>query len=307
MEFQEARTLALLASQGSIKRVAETFHVSSPTVHKRLKKLEEEFGVQLYERAGGRLKPTQAAETILPHLQEIVAEYDLATRGLQEWTGIKKGALRIGAGPIVSAYFVPNVLDQFLSRHPGVTALIRTLPFAALVELLQNGAIDIALLHVIPRPYKKERFPPDSFKVIFELEMALISGVPWPVRRWQFADFAAEPFILYGEDSRINIVMEQYFDEIRFSPRVAVRCDSTEGIKKMVQQGLGMSLLPLCAVETEVQNGTLHRIVQREHVLSLKIGLATRKNSYTSPSVRALIELIQELAGPNRPSGSSKR
>lgn len=295
MEFREVRSLVLLAELGSIKRVADVVHLSSPSVHKHLKTLEAELGVPLYERDGRSLKLTEAAEAIFPHLQEIVAEYDTAIRVLNEWKGIKRGLVRIGAGQIVGTYLVPRILQQYFATYPGVNASIQTAPVKILIERLTGGVIDVAFL-AAPELHEDRHISLESFEVICDvtdLEMVLVSGAPRPTSKCAMADLANVPFVLYEKGLGINSVMERYFLEVGFRPKVMARCDYTETIIAMVQKLQGVSLLPLWAVEKEVKNGTLWLIKQRERPLYLKIVLATRKRRYAPPTVRAFIELVQ--------------
>ncbi|MCL4402060.1 MAG: LysR family transcriptional regulator substrate-binding protein, partial [Acidobacteria bacterium] len=88
--------------------------------------------------------------------------------------------------------------------------------------------------------------------------------------------------------------------DIGFQPRVVARCDYTETIKAMVQTVPGISLLPLWAVEKEVQSGTLWLVKTRERPLSLKIVLARRKRKYAPPAVTALVNAVREYSGGRR-------
>ena len=296
--MREARSLLLLAQLKSIKRVAESIHVSSPSVHKHLKTLELELGVPAYERDGRSLKLTQAAEAILPYLQQMVAEYDTAARVLGEWKGVRRGLVRIGSGPIVGTCLVPNLLVQFFANYPNVNVVVQTGQVKALVEKLISGAIDVAFI-VIPELHEEPSLSVDLFEVVcdvVDLPMVLVSGTPQkPRRRCSIADLANVPFVLYEKGSAIDRVMDRYFAEFAFRPRVIIRCDYTETIKAMVQKGLGMSLLPYWPIEKEVQSGTLWLIKQRELPLFLKVVLATRKRSYGAPAVRAFVELVKNL------------
>ncbi len=298
MEFREIRSLVLLADLGSIRRVADTVHLSSPSVHKHLKALEDELNAPLYERSGRSLKLTEAAEMILPYFRQIVAEHDTARRVLDEWKGVKRGLVRIGAGQIIGTYLVPRVLERFFVRYPKVNVSIQAAPVKVLVEKLVAGRLDLAFL-AVPELHEEPQLSTDDFEVIcdiIDLPMVFVSGTPDIPRRCSLKSLANVPFILYEQGLGINNVMERYFTEVNFRPRVVVRCDYTETIKAMAQKVPGVSLLPLWAVEKDVQDGTLWLVHQRERPLSLKIVLASRKKRYMPPAVRALIDVLREYA-----------
>ena len=302
MEFREARSLVLLAELGSIQRVADTVHLSPPSVHKHLKVLQDELDVPLYERDGRALKLTEAAECILPYLRQMMAEHDTARRVLDEWKGVKRGLVRIGAGQIVATYLVPHVLERFFARHPGINASIQAAPVRPLVERLNAGLIDLAFL-AVPELHEEPDLPTDELDMLFDvidLPMVFVSGMPRTGCRCPVKSLANVPFISYERELGINRVMERYFTEIDFHPRVVVRCDYTETIKTMVQKVPGVSLLPLWAVEKEIQHRTFWLVKQREKPLSLKIVLACRKRRYAPPAVRALIGTLREYLTDRR-------
>ncbi|MEN6536433.1 MAG: LysR family transcriptional regulator [Bryobacteraceae bacterium] len=298
MEFREVRSLALLADLKSIQRVADAVHLSAPSVHKHLKTLEEELGVPLYERDGRALKLTEAAQTILPYFQQIIAERDTALRELDEWKGVKKGLVRVGAGQIVGTYLVPRILKEFMDRYPGVNASIQAAPVRPLVENLSAGLIDLALL-AVPELHQERHLSTDGIEIvcdITDLAMVLVSGAPRSPRQCSISSLSGVPFVLYERGLGIDNVMERYFTEVGFRPRVVVRCDYTETIKAMLQTVQGISLLPFRAVEKEVQAGMLWLVRQREQPLSLRIVLARRKGHYAPPAVRALIDVMKEYS-----------
>jgi DNA-binding transcriptional LysR family regulator len=300
MEFREARSLVLLAEIRSIRGVAERVHLSSPSVHKHLKTLEAEFGVPLYEKDGRSLKLTAAAESILPYLQTIVAEYDTATRVLDEWKGVKRGIVQLGAGQIVGTYLLPRILEKFFRAYPDVTATIHTGPVRMLIEELNAGSIDVAFI-VVPELDDEQRVSADSFDTVcdvVDIVMVLVSGVDMGRRKYSLAQLQHMPFVRYDKALGINRIVQRYFAEFGFRPRVVVRCDYTETMKAMVRKVRGLSLLPLWAVEEEVRHGTLWVVKQRERLLTLKIVLATRKGRYAPPAVRALIDLVLNYRRP---------
>src|SRR5690242_12980608 len=101
MELRELRSLITLAELGSLATAAERLHLSAAAIHKQLKVLEVELGVQLYERIGRTLKLTQAAEVLLPYSKDLLAQHDAALEAMEEWKGLKRGVVRIGAGPTI--------------------------------------------------------------------------------------------------------------------------------------------------------------------------------------------------------------
>jgi len=302
MELREIRSLVSLADLGNIHRVAGAVHLSSPSVHKHLKALEQELGVPLYERSGRALRLTDAAQVILPYLRQMLAEHDTAHRVLDEWKGVNRGLVRIGAGQIVGTYLVPRLLEQLFARHPRVHASIQAAPVKPLVERLAIGQIDVAFLAVQELNQEEDiaRTDVDIICDVIELEMVFVSGLRGQPCRPSLAALARMPFVGYELGLGITRVANRYFSELGFQPSVVVRCDYTESIKTMIQKVPAVALLPLWAVKREVDEGTLWLLKPRAKTLSLKIVLACRKQRYAPPAVRAFIDLVRDYGAKHR-------
>lgn len=295
MELREIRSLVSLADLGNIHRVAAAVHLSSPSVHKHLKTLEQELGVPLYERDGRALRLTEAAQLILPYLRQMLAEHDTAHRVLGEWKGVNRGLVRIGAGQIVGTYLVPRLLERLFVRHPHVHASIQAAPVKPLVERLGIGQIDLAFL-AMPELNEEEDLVKSDVEIIcdvIDLEMVFVSGIRGGPRRPTVGAIEKMPFVGYELGLGITKVANRYFSELGFQPSVVVRCDYTESIKTMIQKVPAVSLLPLWAVKKEVDEGTLWLLKPRGKALSLKIVLACRKQRYAPPAVRAFIDIVR--------------
>lgn len=298
VELRQIKSLVSLADLGNIHRVAGAVHLSSPSVHKHLKALESELNVPLYERNGRALRLTEAAQIILPYLRQMLAEHDTARRVLDEWKGVNRGLVRIGAGQIVGTYLVPRLLERLFARHPRVNASIQAAPVKPLVERLSVGQIDVAFL-AVPELNDEEDISKGDVEIIcdvIDLEMVFVSGIPVQSRRCSFASLARLPFVGYELGLGITKVMDRYFSEVGFRPSVVVRCDYTESIKVMIQKVPAASLLPLWAVQKEIDDGTLWRLKPRAKALSLRIVLACRKQRYAPPAVRAFIEIVRNYS-----------
>src|SRR5260370_21102651 len=126
MEFRQLRGLVKLAETGSIAAAAEQLNLSSPAVHKQLRALEAELGIPLYEKAGRALRLTKACEMLLLHARDLLAQHDLAIRSVEEWKGLKKGTVRIGAGPTISSHLLPALLRRFRRKNPNIELYVET-------------------------------------------------------------------------------------------------------------------------------------------------------------------------------------
>jgi DNA-binding transcriptional LysR family regulator len=289
MELRGLRSLVLLAETGSIARCAEQIHLSAAAIHKQLKVLESELDVQLYERAGRRLRLTQAAETLLPHVRSLLVEYDGALSALREWKGLKHGTVRVGTGPTMSSYLLPPLLEEFRRLHPDLELFVETGHFRELVSGLSSGSLDALILvssELIEQPHL-------VVERTWEYEMVLVAGRRRFARRCRLSELSDSPFILYKKGGLFEAFIDSYFGEAGFKPNVIMRFDNAEGIKAMIRLGLGISVLPMWVLDAELKHKTLFLIRQREHPLVGKIALVRRRTGYVPHPVAAFLDVAR--------------
>ncbi len=289
MEFRELRSLVALADLGGIARAAEKLNLSAPAIHKQLKLLESELGVQLYEKVGRNLRLTQAADVLLPYLRDMLAEYQSAISALDEWKGLKRGLVSIGTGP--TSYVLPAILKQFRHAYPGVEVFVETGNTPVLLEGLGKGSLDLAML-VSPDLSERQDF---CVEVMWDFEFVVVSHLRRPPRRPRLADLKNFRFILFRRGSRMEESIDRYFATNGLEPNVIMRLDNSELIKAMIRAGLGISVLPYWVVERDVKEGHLGLIRPKEPPLYSKLALVRRKLSFVPQPVQAFIEVARAL------------
>lgn len=309
MELKELRSLVTLADLGSITMTAEKLHLSPAAIHKQLKVMEGELGVRLYEKMGRGLQLTQAAEILLPYLKGLLAQYDGAISALAEWKGMKRGLIRIGAGPAMSSYILPPLLKPFRRAFPGVDLFVQTGNTNFLLETLDKGGLDLALL------ISSDLLEGPSFEVNahWDFELVLVSHLRKAPRHCRLKELERFPFILFQKGSRMEAPIDRYFASHDFRPRVIMRFDNAEATKAMVRAGLGISMLPMWIVDPDLRRGQFFVIRQQEPPLLSKIALVTRKSSYVPQSVQAFIDRARDIdwkrprLNPGREATGSKQ
>jgi DNA-binding transcriptional LysR family regulator len=304
MEFRELRSLVTLAESASITLTAEKLCLSPGAIHKQLKSLEQELGVRLYERVGRQLQLTQATEVVLPYLKEMMAQYDSVIAALGEWRGMKRGLLRIGAGPTLSSYILPQLLRKFRRAHPSVELTVETGNTPVLLESLAKGAIDLALL-----VSDLMEGPAVSIEAHWEFELVLVSHRRHTPSHCYLVDLKSLPFILFHKGSRMEEPIDRYFAANGLQPRVIMRFDSAESIKAMIRAGLGISMLPLWTVDGDLKTKRLSLIRQEDPPLLSKIALVSRKAAFVPRAAQAFVAEARNIAwkSPRLTVGTSQQ
>lgn len=290
MEIRELRSLLYLADLGSLAKTADKLNLTSPAIHKHLKLLEDELGVRLYERTGRALRLTPAAHVLLPRIRNMLLEYDAAIQELEELKGLRRGLVRIGAGPTFSSYVLPALLEEFRRLHSEVELFVETGHTPQLLDDLNKGALDLAII------VSSEFTAGVGLEIREEWEFTFVLAAPpgqW-ARRLRLAALQSQPFILYRKGSVMENLIDRYFATYQFHPRVVMRLDNAEAVKAMITAKLGVSLLPLWTVQREIKQGTLAQLRLHEPPLTGQLVLVVRQGSHPPPAVQAFLAVAKQ-------------
>jgi DNA-binding transcriptional LysR family regulator len=128
LESFRIRVFRAVAHHLNFSRAAEELLLTQPAVTQQIKALEEEFGVPLFDRGGGRISLTQAGKALLPFADRMKSLSEEARCAVAEESGQQVGELALGASQTIAQYLLPNLIAKFRELHPKVhvTALVGT-------------------------------------------------------------------------------------------------------------------------------------------------------------------------------------
>jgi len=234
------------------------------------------------------MRITQAAETLVPYLREVVSNESTARLVLEEWKGQKRGHIRIGSGPSASSHLLPPLLKQYHARFPLVDVYLEcTVEPEALLAKVSGGALDLALLMYVSLPEQ----PNVVDHIAWQSPMVLVANREGVPARCKLSDLRQQPFILFQKNSMMDTLVSGYFASLAFRPRIIIRSDSGDAVLSLARQGLGIAILPLWCVEEDAQRGRLRILGQREKRLTISLALFGRKSAFLPPAVRGLVQL----------------
>lgn len=146
MDIRQLQYFVALYEEGSVTRAARRMHVVQPAISQQIKRLEADFGVQLFERAAHGTAPTTAARDFYAVCLSILNQLRQAEAVLREASRQPAGRLTLGAQASMNQHIVPTALSQFHARYPAIAISARDGYRADLVDWLNRGEIDFALL-----------------------------------------------------------------------------------------------------------------------------------------------------------------
>ena len=250
----------------NFSRAAEELLLTQPAVTQQIKALEDELGVPLFDRGGGRIQLTAGGKALLPFAEKMKALSDEAVAAVTGTQGELGGRLAVGASQTIGQYLLPNLIAAFRKSYPKVRVTAESGNTDAMLEALVVGRIDLALIEG-PEQRKDVHIEP-----FMEDHMVLVvpSGHEWAGSEIEAAMLRGVPLLMREFGSGSRRVVEQALAKAGLKAKdlqVSMELDSTEGLLSAVEAGLGVAFVSRWAVRNQLALGTL----KLAHVKGLKL------------------------------------
>ncbi|MEZ4469921.1 MAG: hydrogen peroxide-inducible genes activator [bacterium] len=250
--LRQLEYVVALADSGHFSEAARACAVSQPALSKQIREVEELLGVALFERVRPRALVTPAGEEVVARARRLLADARELADAARAFAGAPQGTIRLGVIPTIAPYGLPGLLARLRDLLPGVAFAIRELQTHMLVEQLRAGTVDLGLL---AQPFEAHGLTgPDL--VVEPFVLIAPAGhplaVPGPVSP---AEIVGASLILM-EDG--HCLRDQALDVCAVAgrpPPTSVTAASVTTLVRMVESGLGATLLPASALQPEVRAG----------------------------------------------------
>ena len=120
MDIRDLQVFLAVTTRLNFTRAGDDVHLSQPSVSVRIRQLERELGVKLFEQLGKRVVLTEAGRMLEPYARRVVAAMDDARNAIDEFQGLERGSMRIGASTTPGMYLIPKTIAHFKRRYPKV-------------------------------------------------------------------------------------------------------------------------------------------------------------------------------------------
>lgn len=244
MELRELRSFCTAAKLKSISRAAEQLNVGQPTVTTHIKKLEEELGVQLFDRIKRPIQLTPVGAALAQLASPLVDGIDsLATHaGIVE----KEGPVRVASTHEIIPHTLVQAVRVFLKSYPHAHLRVLAGRREDVMHMVEEGEADIGL---VPSPERGTDF---EFLPLFPYERVLVAPLGHPLLKspvTTLEEIAKHPLIMMGKGTWTRRMLEAEFRRRGVSFEVIVELDSMDTIKRYVALGMGVSVGPSLAIE----------------------------------------------------------
>lgn len=239
MSLRTLQILTAIARKGSFAAAAEQLGLTQSAVSLQIKNLEEELEVQLFERSGRSPKLNASGRLVLERAREILAIYDGIKDELTP-SGMIRGVLTLGVVPTVLTGPLPPVLGRLRKRYEDLHVKLQSGLSAELVRQVEEGNLDAALTteppFVVSLPYEWQEYDVEPFFVVAPKNTEATSV------ELLFERF---PFVRFDKTAWAGALVDGELTARGIRPRDVMEFDSLEAALSLVEQGLGIAVVPL--------------------------------------------------------------
>ena len=293
MNLRDLRYLIALADLRHFGRAALACHVSQPTLSTQVRKLEDELGVALVERAPRQVMLTPVGRDIAERARRVLADIEQMRETARRSIDPEAGSVRLGMFPTLGPYLLPHVVPALRARFPQLELLLVEEKTEPLLAMLRSGRLDAAVLAL---PLHEEWL---ESEFLFEepFMLAVPNHHPLSKRRdLQLADLADQHLLLLEDGHCLRDQALEVCTLAGAGEKDGFRATSLETLRQMVAAGVGITLLPMLAVKPPVSASEDIRLLNfKNPPPTRRIAMVWRKSSAMGSFLHQIADVLRSL------------
>jgi DNA-binding transcriptional LysR family regulator len=292
MHIETLKTFCDLVETGSFSRAAQLNYVSQSAVSQQIKMLETRYDCVLIARGSGHsTTPTDAGRLLFEECRQLLERLRHVEEQLRHPAATVIGPVRMATVYSVGLHALPPYVTRFMKAHPHVKVHIEYSRTDKICDACLNDSIDLGI-------------------VAFPVRRASITAVPWRpeklvlvcppghrltrTRKVRMSQLVNEDFVAFERDIPTRRTIDRMLKDHGVVVNRVMEFDNIETIKRAVEVGSGLSILPEGTVASEVRSGTLVARELREGPFTRTIGVIHRRGRTLSAAAREFLRLLPE-------------
>ena len=291
MEVRDLQVFISVAKHLNYTRAGEEVHLSQPSVSVRIKQLENELRVKLFEQLGKKVALTEAGKLLVPYANRVISAVEDARHAIEELQGLDRGSLRIGASTTPGMYIIPGTIARFKQLHAHIDVHLGIRDTREIEDGVIRNEFDFGFVG--------GHLAGDEVDVLPWLTDELVLIVP-PTHRLakqkivKREELMKERFIGRESGSATRATVADRLKEWEIQLETVMEMENPESLKKAVQSGLGIAFISKFAVETELKAKALAAVRIQKLAISRELKIVYRRDKHLSRAARAFIEIANQ-------------
>ena len=303
MHIETLKVFCDLAESGSFSLAASKNFITQSAVSQQIRSLEERYSRELVERSKGHVRLTQAGEVLYQAGKEIIQKYREIEDSLQTLSRSVAGTVRVATVYSVGLYELSSPLKKYLRTFPDVNIHLEYTRANKIYEEVIRGDMDLGIVaypskrpQVLVTPFREDRLvlvcaPQHPFAEFHRLSIKRLNG---------------EKFVGFERDVPTRRALDRIFRQHGVKVQYIMEVDNIETIKRVVEIGSGISIVPEPSIAQEVKAETLKAIPFTDEVVVRPLGIISKRGRRFTPAVQEFIDFLQGKT-PRGVTGESQR
>ncbi|WP_233879547.1 LysR family transcriptional regulator [Virgibacillus halodenitrificans] len=283
------RIFTTVVEKENLTRAAEKLFITQSAVSQNIRLLEEKFNTKLLERNNKSVKLTKTGEILYFHARQIINQYSLAERLIDEMQNGISGPLNIGSGFTFGEYLLPDLISQLITEYPKITPKITIKNSYRIANQVKQKDLDIGIIEreisddsIITIPFSE-----DDMVVIVPVDFSNNNG-----EEVSIGDLSDKTWIIRESGSGTRQVTDIMMDHTKLKPASVLEFGSTQLIKETVKKGIGVSYVSKSTVQEEIQKGTLKSVDIKNYRDTRRFYYVINKLQPSTKTVEVFIKML---------------
>jgi DNA-binding transcriptional LysR family regulator len=291
MDINQLEVLVTVAKEKSFSRAAEVLNRTQPAVSQAVRRLEHEIGEQLFDRSSKDGTLTFAGEVLLDYARQMLNLRHTAQNALSEMRELHSGKVTISANEHTVFALLP-VIRKFRELHPLIKIEVRRGVASRIPKEITAREVELGVISFRPIDESVKSVPmfADELTLIVSPKHRLASRQSVSVN-----ELGSETFVAHNAQSPYRQRVIETFEKHKTPLNILVELPSLEAIKRLVEAGAGIALVPKLSAHQEIVDGKLAGLSVKDLRLVRKLNIVYRRNSALSHAAQAFIDIAKEL------------
>lgn len=290
MELKYLKTIKTILEEGSFQKAAQKLNYTQSTITFQVQQTEQDLNVKLFEKIGRRMQLTQAGRDLMPKIDTIL-EVSRQIESYGEDTEKIRGNLTVAMPETLLSYKMQPVIQAFRQQAPEVRLSLQALNCYEIRDRVQNGSVDLGV-HYDVSGFGNALIQNKLFNFSLALVCSPLLNSTGPAF---LSEHNQEITVLFSDRNSIyQKIFDKYLKENNITIGNTIELASTEAIKKCTESNLGISILPLFAVQEELCRHQLSIIPTPFENQPLTAVYSYHKNKWRSPAITLFIKILNE-------------
>ena len=291
MDVNQLEVLVAVTQEKGFSRAAERLHRTQPAISQAISRLEADVGEQLFDRSSKDGTLTAAGQVLYRYAQQMLNLRRDAHTALRELKDLQRGKVTVSANEYTVMYLLP-VIAAYRARHPHIKVEVRRSLASRIPSEVLGRDAEIGVVSFKPSDSALKTVP------VVTDELALIVARDHPLAQRQevsVRELGVESFLAHNVPSPYRERVIQTFDKYRTPLNISIELPTLEAIKRCVEQGMGVALVPRLTARAEIERGQFAALTVREMRLERRLHLVYRKGANLSHAARAFLKIARNL------------